>query len=310
MSKRINNDDFRFDVLGNVLETLRFRGSIFFCSELAAPWGMLLPSNGLPRFHISLLGDCFVGAEETDSVKIQSNEIIMLPDGKSHWIADQQGCKLTPSENAGEACELGNPLFQQGEITNRLICGLVHFDQELSHPIFDSLPEILHFPKLEPTDPIWITVTLIDAEMHRTQNQGGPIVDRLAEVLLLQLFNDYANKNEETTGFLAALHDRRVNQALMLIHREPNFDWTLTSLGERTGMSRATLIRKFVNAIGVTPMEYIMNWRIMKAYNLIKYSNMTLEQIAESVGYASARTLSKAFKRHYDCTPNELRRTL
>jgi transcriptional regulator GlxA family with amidase domain len=55
-------------------------------------------------------------------------------------------------------------------------------------------------------------------------------------------------------------------------------------------------------------MTYIHNWRIMKAYSLVKYSNATLQRIAETVGFASARTLTKAFQRHYGCTPNALRR--
>lgn len=57
---------------------------------------------------------------------------MMLPSGDPHWIADQPGRRLVPSVRAGEACELGEPLFQKGKITNRLICGLVHFDQEVS----------------------------------------------------------------------------------------------------------------------------------------------------------------------------------
>ena len=307
MSERLKEKS-EFDVLGDVLETLRFRGSIFFRSELAAPWGMSFARLDIPRFHIALAGNCFVGADEDAAVKVQKMDVVMLPNGNSHWIADQPGRKLIPSERAGEACELGNPLFQQGKITNRLMCGLVHFDQESTHPILDSLPRILHFSKLKPTAPIWVTVTLIDAEMGRAQGRVGPIVDRLSEVLFLQLLNHYVNENKEETGFLTALSDRRVRHALALIHRELNFDWSLSSLGERIGMSRATLVRHFQDAIGVAPMTYIANWRMMKAYSLIKYSSATLEQIAETVGFGSARTLSKAFQRHYGCTPNDLRR--
>jgi AraC-like DNA-binding protein len=307
VSERLN-EERGFDILGDILETLRFRGSIFFHSELSAPWGMSLSQIGTPRFHIMLSGDCFVGTDGEDAVKVGSSEIIMLPGGNSHWIADRPGRKLISSERAGEACELGNPLFQQGDTTNRLMCGLVHYDQNSSHPILDSLPHILHFPQLVPTDPIWMTATLIDTQIRQTRNRGGPIIDRLTEVLFQQLLNHYVNVGEERTGFLVSLRDRRVHQALRLIHMEPGFDWSLSSLGARIGMSRATLVRRFQDAVGVAPKTYITNWRIMKAYNLIKYSNATLEQIADAVGFSSARTLSKSFQRHYDCTPNELRR--
>lgn len=303
-----SRDDFSFDVLGDVLETLRFRGSIFFRSELAAPWGMSLAPTGIPRFHIALSGNCYVGSDENSAIEVEEMGIIMLPTGHSHWIADQPGRELVSSTRAGEACELGDPLFQQGEITNRLMCGIVHYDQESPHPMLDSLPDILHFPGFESGHPIWSTVTLIDAEMHRLEGGGGTIVDRLTEVLFLQLLNFYAEQNAERSGFLIALRDRRLRRALTLIHSSPAFDWTLSALGEQSGMSRATLVRHFKDAIGVAPITYIQNWRIMKAYNLTKYTSTPLEQIAEQVGFGSARSLSKSFRRHYHCTPNELRR--
>jgi transcriptional regulator GlxA family with amidase domain len=85
-----------------------------------------------------------------------------------------------------------------------------------------------------------------------------------------------------------------------LIHKEPAFNWSLSSLGDQVGMSRATLVRHFREAIGLAPMTYLLKWRIMKAYNLIKYTSTPLEQVAELVGFGSARTLAKSFQTHYD----------
>ncbi len=308
MSERLNQGP-EFDVLGDILETLRFRGSIFFRSDLAAPWGMSLSEMGTPRFHMMLSGECFVGSDTHDAVKAEEADIIMLPNGGSHWIADKAGRELVPSTRAGKACELGNRLFQKGQITNRLMCGMVHFDQGATHPILDALPEMMHFSMLESAGPIWSVVKLIDAEMQGSPNLGSRIADRLTEVLFLQLLNHYVRENEEASGFLAALRDRRVYRALMLIHQEPEFNWTLASLGERVGMSRATLVRRFQEVVGIAPMAYIADWRLMKAHNLIKYSATPFDHVADATGFASARTLSKAFRRRYGCTPNELRRS-
>ena len=310
MSERINHDEAEFDLVGDVLETLRFKGSIFFRSDLAAPWGMSLDKVDIPRFHIAMSGSCFVGSDNAEPVNFHHMEIVMLPRGSSHWIADQPGRQLISSLQAGEACELGNPLFQQGKITQSLMCGMVHYDKASSHPIIDSLPQVLHFQGLVSEDPIWKTVIIIESEMQRTRGKGGTIVDRLTEVLFLQLLNRYVHKNKEVTGFLVALRDKRIHKALTLIHLDPNFNWSIASLGERVGMSRATLVRHFQSSVGLAPMAYILNWRMMKAYNLIKYSSANLEHIAEQVGFASARTLSKAFQRHYAVTPSELRRTV
>jgi len=55
-------------------------------------------------------------------------------------------------------------------------------------------------------------------------------------------------------------------------------------------------------------MVYLSNWRMMKAHHLLKYSRYSVEQIADTVGFSTARTLNKAFLRHYGYTPSKLRR--
>jgi len=301
------NEEGSFDVLADVLDTMRLRGTIFFRSELAAPWGISLDLSGAPRFHICISGDCFVGANNVEPVNVREMDIVMLPNGREHWIADQPGRALTPSKLCADACELGAPLFQVGQITNRLMCGLVQFDSEMAHPILDTFPEVLHLSGITHDESIWLTVMSIDAEMAKTDGRGGRIVDRLTEVLTLQLLSRYATEHRDATGFLAALSDRRVLHALTLIHQEPARDWSLSSLGTESGMSRATLVRHFETSVGLSPIAYVMNWRLTKAYSLVKYSTATIEQIAVSVGFSSARTLNKAFKRRYGRTPSNLR---
>ena len=308
MSERLNKDS-AFDVLGDVLEALRFRGSIFFRSDLAAPWGMSLEKDGGPRFHILLAGACSVGTQGHETIDASESDVIMLPNGSSHWIADQPGRTLIPSSQAGAACELGNPLFQQGVITHRLVCGTVHFDEGVSHPIIETLPDVMHFPKVDATSSIWSVITLIDTEMQNHEGSNR-IADRLTEVLFLQLLHHYVSNNEAATGFLAALRDQRICRALTLIHRAPAFDWTLAALGDQAGMSRATLVRRFQEVVGVAPMAYINDWRIMKAHKLVSSSATPLEKIAEATGFASARTLSRSFKQRYGNTPSDLRRLL
>lgn len=279
------------NVLSDVLDTLRFRGSIFFRSNLAAPWGMSLQKVKNPRFHIALNGDCFIGVDtKTDKgvIKIKHMDIVMLPHGEMHWIADKPNRQLTPSEIAGDACELGKPLFQNGKITNKLICGLIDYDKDMLHPMVDALPSALHFTGIEKDDPIWMTVLLIDAEMETSESNKTPIIDRLTEVLFLQLLNRHINENKELTGFFAALQHNRIHQVLQLIHQNPQNEWTLDSLAEKVNMSRATLIRHFKNTVGVPPMAYILNWRMIKAHHYIKYTNKSLDQISELVGFSSA----------------------
>jgi len=312
VSNVINYNDSSVDVLADVLDTLRFRGSVFFRSKLAAPWGMSLSKLKNPRFHIALSGNCYIGIDNVNKhvINVKSMDIVMLPQGEMHWIADQPGRKLTPSEQAGDACELGMPLFQSGKITNKLICGLIDYDKDMIHPVIDSLPQVMHFSGIDHGDPIWMTVLLIDAEMETKQVSQTSIVDRLTEVLFMQLLNRYIIENKEITGFFAALHDKRIYKALELIHRKPNYEWTLDLLAEQANVSRATLTRQFKATVGVAPITYLFNWRMTKAYHLLKHTNNTVTMVADEVGFSTAKTFAKAFKRQYGSTPSELRRNL
>jgi AraC-like DNA-binding protein len=312
VSDRIKCNESSFDVLNDVLNSLRFKGSIFFQSELASPWGMSLSKYDNPRFHIAVDGNCFVGVQGLSEPAIQMKhmDIVMLPGGDKHWIADQPGRKLETSERAGAACQLGTPLFQNGTITNKLICAIVEYDKDLSHPILNSLPSILHFSNISLSDPVWMTVVLIDSIMKKEQSNNSVVIDRLAELLFIQLLKKHVLECEDTTKFFAALSDKRIHKTLELIHNQPGDEWTLDLLVEKVNMSRATLVRQFKKTVGMPPMMYLFEWRMIKAHNLIKNSNKTLEQISEDVGFSSARTLSKAFKKTYGKTPSQLRKTL
>jgi AraC-like DNA-binding protein len=308
VSRRLNHTATEMEVLDDILATLRFRGSIFFHSRLAAPWGMSLTCSATPRFHVALEGGFYVGTSDRQ-VSVRPMEIVMLPTGDMHWIADQENRKLVPSERAGLACELGQPLFQQGDITNRLMCGVVEYDDAISHPIISALPSIFHISDIHHEDSIWMTVQQIDREINRSGNKKNSIIDRLTEVLFIQLLKQYVSENDHLKGFLSALRDPRIGKTLHLIHKNPEVHWTLDMISEEVGMSRATLQRKFKSELDISPITYLNRWRITKAYQFVKYSSQSLDQIADSIGFSNARTMRTAFQRQYGITPSELRRT-
>ncbi len=308
VSHPLNHAAAESEVLDDILETLRFRGSIFFHSSLAAPWGMSLMSSSTPRFHVALEGGFYVGTSDSQ-VSVKPMEIVMLPTGDMHWIADQENRKLVPSEQAGDACQLGQPLFQQGDITNRLMCGIVEYDDAISHPIISALPSIFHLSDIHEQDSIWMTVQQIDREILRGSNRKSATIDRLTEVLFIQLLNQYISENDHLRGFLAALREPRIGKTLQLIHKNPEVQWTLDTISEEVGMSRATLQRKFKSELDISPITYLNRWRIAKAYQLVKYSSQSLDRVADSIGFSDARTLRTAFQRQYGITPSELRRT-
>lgn len=75
-------------------------------------------------------------------------------------------------------------------------------------------------------------------------------------------------------------------------------------------MSRSSFAAHFKAVTGVTPGEYLTQWRMYRSRCLLRHPQLTLDDIAERVGYDSAITLGRAFKRFSGITPGKYRQQL
>jgi AraC-like DNA-binding protein len=76
-----------------------------------------------------------------------------------------------------------------------------------------------------------------------------------------------------------------------------NTPWTVESLAEAAGMSRSAFAARFKELLGQTPLEYVTEWRMQKAIQLLERRDKKLPEVARLVGYESDAAFSKAFKR-------------
>ena len=81
----------------------------------------------------------------------------------------------------------------------------------------------------------------------------------------------------------------------------------LDDLAKRSGMSRATLLRHFRSALGVTPMIYLRNLRLRHAAELLLKTEFSLKEIADQSGFSGMPHFFKSFKACYGVTPLEYR---
>lgn len=77
---------------------------------------------------------------------------------------------------------------------------------------------------------------------------------------------------------------------------------------QKFGISGAYLSRLFKEQMGTKLIDYIHRLRIEKATKLLQDTPYTVEQIALKVGYQSALTLTRAYKRYYDMSPGSARK--
>lgn len=79
---------------------------------------------------------------------------------------------------------------------------------------------------------------------------------------------------------------------------------------EAMGMSSFYFSRFFRTAYNRTFLEYLTSYRIERAEELLRQTDIPVREIAPRVGYTDANYFTKVFKRHCGCTPTDYRSRL
>ena len=85
--------------------------------------------------------------------------------------------------------------------------------------------------------------------------------------------------------------------------------WPIAALAQKARMSRRTFERRFFEATGTSPGDWLNEQRVEAAKDLLTATGRPMEEIAEAVGFGAAHTLRHHFRRQVGRTPTEYRAT-
>ncbi|MBR6403400.1 MAG: AraC family transcriptional regulator [Eubacterium sp.] len=115
---------------------------------------------------------------------------------------------------------------------------------------------------------------------------------------------EYSDNKEENQIDTSLLYVRNVIGYIKLKYPEPI---KIETIAYVCGLNRSYLTRLFKEATGYTIQQYLMIYRMKVAMRLLKETEMSIQEIATSVGYGDTFTFSKAFKRHLGMSPSDYR---
>lgn len=115
-----------------------------------------------------------------------------------------------------------------------------------------------------------------------------------------------ANKRTETAHPRSY---RQVDQAIRLLSLQYGQQLSIESLAHQLGYHRAHLNKLFKEATGLSPMQFLLKVRMKKAEELLE-GDLTIAQIATSVGYNDPLFFTKQFRKWSGSTPTDFRRSL
>lgn len=217
---------------------------------------------------------------------VRRGPVTVIGPGRSRRVIDRPSLLLVPRPAA-------HRLEADPQAGAEVVCAEIDFGPGDENPLWRGLPASVCVPLAE-MPALEATQALLFGEAFGHRCGHAAVVDRLTEVLVVQLLRWCIERRLVDGGVLAGLADPRLARALTAVHAEPARAWTLERLAEAAGMSRSRFAVLFSEVVGLPAGEYLTRWRIGVAKGLLRRGR-PVKQVAPEVGYGSASAFARAF---------------
>lgn len=152
--------------------------------------------------------------------------------------------------------------------------------------------------------------SLADLTVHFIQRLFGKEIANHVE----RHFSHEIRRAYEASGFFEKEHnlhpDEDITQIQIWLQDNYHRDIVMAQLAEKFGMSTRTLNRRFKDAVGISPLDFLQEVRVNIAKDLLKTSNLSISEIVDKVGYQDVGFFTALFKKHLATTPMAYRETV
>ena len=304
------------DVLSDILDTISLKGTLYFRTDFSPPFAIAVPLHDhAARFHLAVKGRCHVAIANGDALMLEPGEVVLIPYGSAHVLADAAGRTARTLEDVITSSGFtGDGAFVVGSgnaaASIQLVCGHFTFADGADRPMLRALPPFLHVTTADRAR--WPMLDDVLDLMARRVFEEAPgtaaSVTRLSEVIYIETLRVAIDRAPEVERLFSAVYDPHVGRALSLIHHRFGDDWTVDNLAAEVGMSRSRFAERFRELVGSAPMSYLADWRLQRARALLNESRATVQEIAHLTGYKSADAFSRAFSQRFGRSPTSYRK--
>lgn len=296
------------DPLAAIISLLRPQTVLSKIVSGAGRWSIRKPRYEDPAFCLLLQGSCFLHPDGLGAMELREGDFVLLPVMRGFTLASDLA--LQPKIEALDGSRETRHGDRSAPATMRMLGGYFRFDRANAQLLVRLLPPVVHIRREDAVATrVQRLVELIGEEADAQRPGRELILERLVEVLLVEALrfrSASAPKGEQ--GLLAGLSDPALARPLREIHADVAHRWTVAGLARTAAMSRAVFAERFARRVGMPPMQYVLEWRMAIAKDLLRRERPPLAEVAERVGYQSASAFSTAFTRLTGCSPSDFAR--
>ena len=302
------------DALGGLLDGVRARDAFVLRLSLDPPWSMRIQDDAPLTLICMTQGDAMIVTDSGESFELRPGDVAVAR-GVEHYrfaanavtepqvvIHPGNHCTTLRGEDLRFEMSVGVRTWgNTAEGADRAVICAYEGRSEVSSRLLNALPTVLVLRDEEWQTPL---VDLLAAEAGRDGAGQEAYLDRLLDLLLMDVLRTWFDRDEQAPTWWDAEHDPVVGPALRLIYNNPEHGWTVANLAAAVGCSRAVFARRFTEQVGEPPIAFLTGWRLALAADLLRGSGDTIASVARRVGYSTPFALSSAFKRAYGVSPN------
>ena len=121
----------------------------------------------------------------------------------------------------------------------------------------------------------------------------------------------YQNTDVEHMGKkenYSASSQARLQLMMQYIHQDFAYNISLSDIADQAKVSKSTALNLFHRYLGISPVTYLVNYRLQEAAKLLASTEKKVTVISKDTGFDSVDYFCKAFKKYYKLTPTEYRK--
>jgi len=299
------------DALSDLASLLRVRPELEDYCRFGGDWRVTHEASPAAQFHIVAKGQAAIERPGRETLLLSAGDILLLPHGDAHVLrpritADQATRPVsTRYHNAIRIKETGDAAPD-----TELICGLLHFEASAAQLPVSALPDVIVLRAGQ--DAAQARFVGLVAAMHDEIDQARAgalaIATDLSSALFVMFLRAHLDADPPAEGLLALLAQRSTAPATLAMLREPATDWSLDALADLSATSRATLVRRFRDTAGQSPLGFLAELRLNLGRQRLERGDQPIARIAADLGYQSESAFSRAIHRRFGIRPGALRR--
>ena len=309
------------DLPSSILLSLQIRSTSISHWCLSEPWGVEVPDDFDPGWALSVVeGHFWVRWAGNKPVRLLPGDSLLAPRGGACILFSSPGAVTAPLRDLPWT----GPEFQEvddyqpaaptqviwggGGAASQLLGLAFTLQSGAGDFLLSNLPQLMVVRRDE-AGIHSLTHSAMESLINDTTPGYFAVAKHLSELIIISLLRAHIfAAGSHTTGWLRGMQDPPIALALSAIHTHPHRHWTVNRLASEANVSRSAFAARFTRLVGLSPIQYLNQWRIGLAADQLRTTRQPVDSIARLVGYRTDRAFRRLFRQRFGMSPLQYRK--